>query len=150
MEVTLRFGLVGGGVVPRPGVGHVELGKHVAGGQDHLGEVLGVPRAEDQTTVEGVRLEGVDDALELVVPLVRVVRLGVDVVGAEVAPLEAVDGAEVTDFAVCEAQVVEELAGAVAVPDFDAFGREGEGGGGALDEPEEFGDYGAGEDAFCG
>ena len=69
------------------------MGKHVAWGEDHLGEVFGIPRAEDQTAVVGVCLEGVDDALELVVALVCVVGLGVDVFGAEVAPLEAVDRA---------------------------------------------------------
>ena len=47
-----------------------------------------------------------------------------------------------------EAHAVEVFAGAVPVPDFDAGGREGEGGGGAGDEPEEFGDDGAEEDAF--
>lgn len=120
----------------------------MAGGQDHLGEVLGIPRAEDQSAVVGVRLEGVDDALELVVALARVVRLMVDVVGAEVAPLEAIDWAQVADFAVVQAEVVEELARAVAVPDLDALGGEREGGGVALDEPKELGDYGAGEDAL--
>jgi hypothetical protein len=46
--------------------------------------------------------------------------------------------------------LVEEFARSVAVPDFDTGFGKGEGGGGARDEPEEFGDYGAEEDAFGG
>lgn len=66
------------------------------------------------------------------------------------SPLEAVYGTEITDFAVGEADAVEVCAGAVAVPDLDAGGGEREGGGAAGDEPEEFVDDGAGEDAFGG
>jgi hypothetical protein len=40
------------------------------------------------------------DLLQLVDALARVIRLGVDVLGAEVPPLEAVDGAEIADVAV--------------------------------------------------
>lgn len=49
-----------------------------------------------------------------------------------------------------EAHAVEELAGAVAVPDLDADVAEGGGGGVALDEPEELGDDGAEEDSLGG
>lgn len=63
-------------------------------------------------------------------------------------PLEPVHGAEVAFRAVRKADAVEVGAGGVAVPDFDAGGGEGEGGGRAGDEPEEFGDDGAEEDAF--
>lgn len=66
------------------------------------------------------------------------------------SPLEAVHGTEIADFTVGEANAVEVGAGAVAVPDLDAGGGEGEGGGVAGDEPEEFVDDGAGEDAFGG
>lgn len=66
------------------------------------------------------------------------------------APLKAVDGTQVADVAVGEADSVEVFAGGVAVPDFDAGGGQGQGGGAAGDEPEEFGDNGAKEDAFGG
>ena len=49
-----------------------------------------------------------------------------------------------------KAYAVEVFAGAISVPDFDAGGREWEGGCGARNEPEEFGDDGAEEDAFGG
>lgn len=66
-----------------------------------------------------------DDLGELVDALACVVRLCVDVFRAKVSPLEAIDGAEIADFAVGEADAVEELAGAVAVPDLDAGLTEG-------------------------
>lgn len=47
-----------------------------------------------------------------------------------------------------QADGVEVLARPVAVPDLDAGGGEGQRGGGAGDEPEEFGDDGPQEDAF--
>jgi hypothetical protein len=42
-----------------------------------------------------------------------------------VAPLKTVDGTEVADFAVGEADGVEVFARAVAIPDFDALVGEG-------------------------
>ena len=87
---------------------------------------------------------------QLIDALPGIICLGVFVLGAEVAPLEAVDGTEVAFFAVGEADAVKEGAGAVAVPDLDALGGERVGGGVAADEPEEFGDDGAEKDAFCG
>ena len=118
--------------------------------QDHLRQVGRVPGAEDEAAVVGVGAEGVDDAGQLVDALAGVVGLGVDVGGAKVAPLEAVDGPEVAGLAVRQAEVVEELARAVAVPDLDALRGEGLGGGVARDEPEELGNDGLGEDALCG
>lgn len=91
-----------------------------------------------------------DDLGQLVDALAGVVGVGVDVLGAKVPPLEAVDGAQVADVAVRQADAVEELAGAVAVPDLDADVAEGLGRGVALDEPEELGDDGAEEDALRG
>lgn len=66
------------------------------------------------------------------------------------SPLEAVHGAQVADFPVRETDFVEVFARAVAVPDFDPRFAEGYGGGRAGDEPEEFGEDGAQEDAFGG
>jgi len=66
-----------------------------------------------------------------------------------VAPLEPIDRAQVALFAMRQADAVEEGAAAVAVPDLDALRGEGEGGRAAGDEPEELGDDGAEEDAFC-
>ena len=61
-------------------------------------------------------LELVDDIGELIDSLAGVVRLGVDVVRAKVAPLEAVHGTEVAYLTVREAEAVEEFAGAVCRP----------------------------------
>lgn len=150
LAVQMALGLGLGVPVLASGVGDVELGKHVARREDHLVHVGGVPGGKDQATVVRVGAQLVDNLGELVDSLARVVRLGVDVLGAKVPPLEAVHGAEVADLAVGEAQVVEELAGAVAVPDLDAGLAEAGGGCVALDEPEELGDDGAGEDALGG
>lgn len=66
------------------------------------------------------------------------------------SPLEAVHGTEVADFAVRKTDFVEVFAGAIAIPDFDPGFAEGQGGGRAGDEPEEFGEDGAQEDALGG
>lgn len=95
--------------------------------EDHLGQILGVPRAQNEPSVVGIRLERLDDARQLVISLACIVGLGIDVLGTEVAPLETVYGTQVADFAVGEAQIVEELAGSVPVPDLDPFGGEVEG-----------------------
>lgn len=90
-----------------------------------------------------------DNLRELVHPLPRIIRLSIDVLGAKVPPLETVHGAQVADFAVREADLVEELARAVAVPDLDTLFAQGGGCRAALDEPEELGDDGAEENALC-
>ena len=89
-----------------------------------------------------------DDALQLVDALAGIIGLGVDVLGAKVAPLEAVDGTEVADLAMREAEVIEELTRPVAVPDLDPVFAERRRRRVALNEPQQLGDDGAGKDAF--
>lgn len=127
----------------------VELGKHVAGRQGHALEVSRVPRAEDHSPVVRVVAKLVDDLGQLVDALAGIVCLCIHVLGAKVPPLKTIDGAQVTDLAVGQADAVEELAGPIAVPDLDTDVVEGYGGCVALDEPEELGDDGAEEDPFC-
>ena len=122
----------------------------MARGQGHLLQVRRVPRRQDDPPVIGVVLELVDDLGQLVDALPRVVRLRIDVLGAKVPPLKAVDGAQVADLAVGEADAVQELARPVAIPDLDARLAQREGGCVGLDEPEELGDDGPGEDALGG
>lgn len=154
MEVTLGLILLCrflGSLSPSSsGIGNVELGKHVTGWQSHALKILWVPGAEDHSAVVGSVAQLVDDFGQLVDALAGVVCLGIDILGAKVPPLKAVDGAQVADVTVGEANAVEELAGAVAVPDLDADVAEGGGGGVALDEPEELGDDGAEEDSLGG
>lgn len=64
------------------------------------------------------------------------------------SPLETIDRSQISLFAVGKTYAVEVFAGAISVPDLYPGRREGEGGGGARNEPEEFGDNGAEEDAF--
>ncbi len=129
---------------------NVKLGKHMARRQGHLPEIRRVPRAQDDSAVVRLVLQFFDHLSQLVNALARVVRLRIHILGSEVAPLKAVDGAEVSLRPISEADGVEVSTGAVAVPYFDAGGGEGDGGGGARDKPEEFGDDGAEEDAFGG
>lgn len=154
MEVTLGLVLLCwlfGSLSPTsPGVGDVELGKHVAGRQGHALKVFGVPCAEDHSAVVRVVAELVNDLGQLVDALAGIVGLCVDIFGAKVAPLEAVDGTQVAGLTMSEPDAVEELAGSVAVPDLDVDVAEGGGGGVALDEPEEFGNDGAEEDSLGG
>lgn len=126
----------------------VKLGKHVARRQGHELEVARVPRREHHAAVIRVRAQLVDNLGELVDALAGVVGFGINVVGAKVTPLEAVDGAQVTHLAVREPDAVEELARPVAVPDLDAGLVERNRRRVALDEPQELGDDGPREDAL--
>lgn len=86
---------------------HVELRKHVAGGQGHLGDVGRVPRAQDDAAVVRVLLQRVDYPLQLVDALAAVVGVRALVGCAEVPPLEPIDGPEVAYGAGREAERVE-------------------------------------------
>lgn len=64
----------------------------MARGQSHLFQIGGVPRAHDNAAIEGVVDELVHNIFELVDTLAGVIRLGVDVLGAKVPPLESIHG----------------------------------------------------------
>lgn len=128
----------------------VELGEHVTRGKGHLVQIGDIPRTEDDAAIEGILLQLADDFPDLIDALARVVGVAVDVLGAEVAPLETVDGAEVALLSGREAKFVEVFARAVTVPDMDPCFRQWHGRGAAGNEPEEFRGDGAEEDAFGG
>lgn len=96
------------------------MSEHVTRRQHHAGHVLGVPCGKDHSSVVGVCAELVYDLRQLVNTLAGVIGLCVFVLCAKVSPLETVDGSQVADFAVCQPQIIQELAGAIAVPDLDA------------------------------
>lgn len=146
----MALGLGLGVVILSSGVRDVKLGKHVARWEDHLLQICGVPGGKNQTAIVWVGAQLVNNLSELVNSLACVVRLGVDVLGAKMPPLEAVHGAEVADLAVVETEAVKEFARAVAVPDLDAGLAEARGGCVSLDEPEELGDNGTSKDALGG
>ena len=102
-------------------VGDVKLAEHVARGQGHLLERRGVPRGEQDAPVVGVVLDLVNHLRELVHALTGVVGVHVLVLGAEVAPLEAVHRPEVALLPVTQADRVEVLAAAVAVPNVNVL-----------------------------
>ena len=64
------------------------------------------------------------DVRELIHALARVVRVAVDVLGAKMAPLKAVDRAQVTLRALRQPDLVQVGAGPVAFPDLHAHRRE--------------------------
>lgn len=66
-----------------------------------------------------------DALLELIDPLLGVVCITVLVLCSEVAPLKAIDGTKVTLASMTQAALLEEILGAVSVPDLNAlFGEE--------------------------
>ena len=87
--------------------------------QGHLLQCGGVPRAYDQTAVCGVRFDGFDDGLQLVVAFAGVVCMYVNVLCAKVPPLESVDRPQIALLSVRESDAVQVFARAVAVPDMN-------------------------------
>ncbi len=95
-------------------------------------------------------LDLADALLELIDALSGVVCIAVIVRCTEVAPLKAIDGAKVTLASMAEATLVEEVLGAVAVPDLDALCGKEFGVCRAVDEPEELLYDAAEEGSLCG
>ncbi|ERF69563.1 hypothetical protein EPUS_01893 [Endocarpon pusillum Z07020] len=91
----------------RIGIRDVELREHVAGRQRHGGQVFHVPRAEQDAPVEGAVPQFAHDLADLIDALAAVVGVAVGVLGAEVAPLEAVHRSQVAFFARLEAECVQ-------------------------------------------
>ncbi len=144
---------IGGALVELTGefaVVDVELAEHVAGRQGHLVEIDGVPGGQDDPAIGGVGLDLADDIAELVDALARVVVVHGAIGGAEMSPLESVDGSEITFFAMCQSAGIQKLAGSIGVPDMDVFVAEGLDVGVTADEPEQFFGDPAPEDAFGG
>ena len=102
-------------------VANIKLDHHVARRQRHQVEVRRVPCGHDDAAAVRVGLDLVDDLAELVDALALVVGVHVDILGAEMPPLEAVHRAQVADLAVVQASLVQELARGVGVPDPDVF-----------------------------
>lgn len=79
---------------------HVELTEHVTRWQSHFGEVRRVPGGHDNASIFGVVLDLFDALRELIHSLASVIGVHVDVLSAEMTPLEAVDWSEVPHFSV--------------------------------------------------
>ena len=118
-------------------VGNVELGKHVARRQGHVGQGGRVPGGQHDAPVGRVVLQQAHHLSQLVHALPAVVGVAVGVGRPKVAPLEAVDGAQVALLPVPQPGSVQERARPVAVPDADALGGQGPGVGGAGHEPQQ-------------
>ncbi len=84
-------------------------------------EIGGIPGGEDDASIGGVVFDLVDDVLELIDALAGVVVVHGAIGGAEMSPLESIDGSEISFFAVGKSAGIEEFAGCVGVPDVDVF-----------------------------
>lgn len=92
---------------PRIRKGDVKLGEDVARRQGHVLQIGDIPGREDDAAIVGIVSQFPHNLLELIDALAGVIGVTVGIFGAEVAPLEAVDGAEIAFFAVWEAEFVE-------------------------------------------
>ncbi len=126
----------------------VELGEDVAGRQGHGGQVGDVPRAEQDAAIVGRLAQLAHDVADLIDALAGVVGAAVGVGRPKVAPLEAVDGAQVALLARPEAEAVQVRPRPVAVPDVDPRRRERARGCAPREEPEQLAADRAVEDAF--
>mmetsp|Transcript_48018 Transcript_48018/g.102108 ORF Transcript_48018/g.102108 Transcript_48018/m.102108 type:complete len:208 (-) Transcript_48018:1159-1782(-) len=101
----------------------VKLAKHVTGRQGHLVQIARVPRAHHNPPILGIVLDLLDAVRQLVHPLARIIRMHVRVLRPEVPPLKPVHRAQVALLPVLQPPRVEELAGAVPVPDVNVLLR---------------------------
>ena len=109
-----------------------------------------VPSAHYNASIVWRMLDLVNALFELINALSRVICMHVFVFGAKVAPLTAVNGPQVTLFAIAKAVLVQKLARRVTVPYFHALVTQLFGVGGAFDEPEQLFDHTFGEYTLCG
>ena len=75
----------------RVGIRDIKLREHVTGRQRHRGQIPHVPRAEQDPPIERAVPQFPHDLPDLIDPLPSVISVAIGVLGAEVAPLEAVD-----------------------------------------------------------
>lgn len=94
--------------------------------QSHKLQVLRIPSTKNNPSIIRIILELMNDFRELVNTLSCVVCLSIDVLGAKVPPLEAINRTEVAHCAMGEADRVEIFARSVPIPDLDACGGQGE------------------------
>jgi len=132
----MAFGLLISSRILGARVRDVELCKHVTRWQGHLLQVRRVPGTQNNSPVIGVVLQLINHLCQLIHALSRIVRLGIDILGPEMAPLKPVDRSQVSDFAVREPNAVKIGARSVSVPDLDPGFGEGKGRGAATDEPK--------------
>lgn len=103
---------------------YIELAKHVTGRERHQVQIGGIPRRHDNASIFRVVLDLVDAVAKLIDTLSGIVGMHIDIGGAKVAPLKAIDGSQVTHLAMGQATLIEKLSRAVAVPNVDVLGSQ--------------------------
>lgn len=102
----------------------VELAEDMARWQSHLFESGRIPSREKDPAVVWVGLECMDDVSNLIIALASVIGVTIDVFGAEMTPLEPINGTQIAFASVGESQRVQILSRTIAVPDMNAlFGQ---------------------------
>lgn len=128
----------------------VKLDETMTRRQGHNWNVHRVPGTHYDPPVHGIRLDPVDDFVQLINSLSRVVLMTCLVLRSKVSPLEAIDWSQVALFPVRESTLVQELTGTVPVPDLDPLLLQDPCVCTTADEPEQFLGHSSPEDAFRG
>lgn len=109
----------------------------MAGRKSHLRDLHGIPGCHYDATVGWVNFDALDNLLELIDALASVVVVACSIFSTKVSPLEAINRTQVANLTTLETSRVEELTGAVAIPDSDVLCLQQFGIGGAFYKPEE-------------
>ena len=99
----------------------VELSEEMTWRQGHEMEMGGIPGGQDDPSIIGMISQPIENMLQLIDALAGIIRLSIEVGGAEMTPLEAIDRTEITLDSIVEADGVQIGARTVTVPDLDAL-----------------------------
>jgi hypothetical protein len=94
----------------------------VAGWKCHFIQIRWVPSRHDDTAILRVVNDFVDALGQLIHALTGVVGVHVLVFGPKMTPLESIDGSQISHFPIRESSLIEELSGAIAIPNVNVLG----------------------------
>lgn len=120
------------------GLRNVKLGKHVTWREGHQGQIPRIPRTHHDPPIKGIPAEGIDDLLQLVHALPRIIRMHVPVLGPKVPPLKSINGTQVALLTMPQATPLQKLSAPIRIPNVDVTGCEVLGVGVPANEPQEF------------
>jgi hypothetical protein len=86
--------------------------------QSHKLQILWIPRTQDNPPVIRVVLQLMNHLRQLIDTLASIIRLGIDILCAEMPPLEPVDRTKITDCAVGDSNAVKIFAGSISISYF--------------------------------
>mmetsp|Transcript_2929 Transcript_2929/g.6853 ORF Transcript_2929/g.6853 Transcript_2929/m.6853 type:complete len:228 (-) Transcript_2929:853-1536(-) len=127
----------------------IELAEHVARRESHDAEIGRIPGTENNPSVVGICLDGVDAGSELIDALPGVVSVHVGVLGPKVPPLKSIHGPQIPLLAVSEADFGQVFLGTISVPNVNVLVPEQVGVGRAGNEPQQLLHDSPPEHALC-